>query len=246
MNKPPVNSIDLPVISQIHTAITQLEADPKVKGLILTSALKNVFSAGIDFTNFYKPKETNLRNFWSEFKDCFGALYGSRLNTFCAINGTSPAGGCVLSMACDYRVMVNGKGKIGMNETELGLYIPKWVTKVFSGIVGQRKSELILQKGTLMSPEEAHRIGLVDELVKDEEELMVSADKHFNTLFQVDQVARHMTKMAFREEVLKELKEGNEEELKSVWNFVTRVETQERFERIIKQLQEAKLKKAGN
>lgn len=40
--------------------------------------------------------------------------------------GHSPAGGCVLALCCDYRIIVDGKFKIGLNETKLGIVAPPW------------------------------------------------------------------------------------------------------------------------
>ena len=40
--------------------------------------------------------------------------------------GHAPAGGCVLSMCCDSRIMVNGISKIGLNESKVGIVAPYW------------------------------------------------------------------------------------------------------------------------
>ena len=52
-------------------------------------------------------------------------LYVSRLATVAAVNGASPAGGCMLAMSCDGRVMTEGS-RIGLNETLLGIVAPSW------------------------------------------------------------------------------------------------------------------------
>ncbi|XP_056275714.1 enoyl-CoA delta isomerase 1, mitochondrial-like [Pseudoliparis swirei] len=54
-------------------------------------------------------------------------LYGSSMVTIAAINGSSPAGGCLMSMTCDYRIMAdNPRHSVGLNETQLGIVAPFW------------------------------------------------------------------------------------------------------------------------
>ena len=62
LNKPPVNSLGLEFMQDIITAIDTVEKD--AKGLILTSANKSIFCAGLDLKEMYKPDETRLREFW--------------------------------------------------------------------------------------------------------------------------------------------------------------------------------------
>ena len=50
------------------------------------------------------------------------AFYLTPLATVAAISGHAPAGGCMLAMACDARVMVDGKYMIGVNEVQLLLW----------------------------------------------------------------------------------------------------------------------------
>ncbi len=81
-----------------------------------------------------------------------------------AINGHSPAGGCVIALACDYRVMAEGKYIIGLNEVPVGIIVPNSIFKLYSFWIGQANATRSLLEGKLFSPEEALEIGLVDEL----------------------------------------------------------------------------------
>lgn len=81
------------------------------------------------------PDDQRLPRFWNSLQQVYIDLYGSRLAIIAAIQGHSPAAGCMLAMACDYRVMygghnestVDGKKRknhiptIGLNETQLGM-----------------------------------------------------------------------------------------------------------------------------
>lgn len=83
-------------------------------------------------------------------------------NYFLQLKGHSPAGGCLLAISCDYRVMVGGKFRIGLNETQLGIVAPYWFRDSMINTVGVRQTEMALQLGTLFSSEEALKIGLID------------------------------------------------------------------------------------
>merc|ERR1711976_89868 len=96
-------------------------------------------------------------------------LYGSRLATIAAINGHSPAGGCLMAISCDHRVMAEGKFTIGLNETLLGIVAPFWFQDTMVNTVGHRETERALQLGLLYSAEEAKKVGLVDQLVPQEQ-----------------------------------------------------------------------------
>lgn len=58
--------------------------------------------------------------------------------------GSSPAGGCLLAISTEYRVFVEGKHTIGLNETQLGIAAPKWFMDPFISLVGYRQTELAL------------------------------------------------------------------------------------------------------
>lgn len=55
-----------------------------------------------------------------------------------SFQGHSPAGGCVLAISCDYRIMIDGKFKIGMNETQLGMPVPFWLVELMIKTIGSR------------------------------------------------------------------------------------------------------------
>ncbi|CAH1802708.1 unnamed protein product, partial [Owenia fusiformis] len=86
MDKKPVNSLNLEFLTELSLTLEKLENE-KCKGLILTSALPKIFSAGLDILEMYQPKEERLRQFWSTLQDVWLRLYGSPLVTIAAISG---------------------------------------------------------------------------------------------------------------------------------------------------------------
>lgn len=119
LNKGPVNSLNLEFLTALNIQLDKIEQDATVKGVILTSNCPNIFSAGLDILEMYNSQPERIRQFWSALQDFWMKLYGSSKIFIAAINGHSPAGGCLMSISCDYRVMATGPYKIGLNETLL-------------------------------------------------------------------------------------------------------------------------------
>jgi 3,2-trans-enoyl-CoA isomerase len=110
-----------------------------------------------------------LDKFWTALQDLYLRLYTTRLAAVAAIEGHSPAGGCLLAMCCDYRIMTSGKPMIGLNETQLGIVAPTWFRDTFVNTIGHRQAEKMLGLGLQVDATKAKAIGLVDEAVPLEE-----------------------------------------------------------------------------
>lgn len=164
LNRPPVNSLSLELCEAISEGIKEIEST-KAQAMILTSSSK-VFCAGLDLTEMYQPAEQRLRAFWTALQQVYLDLYGSRLATIAGISGPAPAAGCMLAMACDYRIS-DQKGIIGLNEAQFGIVAPPWICDLMLRTVGQRQAEKALMLGTLYPAEDALKIGLIDEVVED-------------------------------------------------------------------------------
>jgi len=93
-----------------------------------------------------------------------------------AINGHATAGGCILALTCDCRIMVTGKAKIALNELNIGAAIFAGCVGMLKAAVGERNAEKVLLTGAMYTAEDAQRIGLVDS-VTSEETLMAEAKK---------------------------------------------------------------------
>lgn len=166
LNQPPVNSMGKTLLTDLHDTIVKIENDDQHRAIILTSANPGIFCAGLDLLELHNKSEQELSEFWSLVQKTCWKLYGTKLATIASINGASPAGGCLLALTCDYRVMADFKrAKIGLNESQLGLTVPDWLGTICIDAIGQRLGERALVRGTLFSTEEALAVGMIDELV---------------------------------------------------------------------------------
>ena len=162
--RPPVNALDPTLCRELVDAIDHAVANG-AQGIVLAGGQK-VFSAGLDVPYLLSLGEDAdaLTSAWTRFFEAARALAGCPVPVVAALAGHSPAGGCVLALCCDYRIMADGPFRIGLNETQVGLVAPEGIQTLMQRVVGKHRSERLLVAGTMVEAPEAQRIGLVDEV----------------------------------------------------------------------------------
>lgn len=202
------NAIDLKVVNELIDAIDAAEQDPAVEGLIL-SGKEGFFSAGLDLITLYDYDEAQMKEFWQRFMLLIQRLTAFSKPAVSAITGHSPAGGCVLAICCDYRVMAQGEYVIGLNEIPVGIVVPESIFKFYAFWLGQATAYRSLLSGKLFSPDEALEVGLVDELVP-LARIQNAALQRIKSLTQFERNAWQNTKYNFRREMVNALSTNTE------------------------------------
>jgi enoyl-CoA hydratase/carnithine racemase len=204
--RPPVNALDPDLCGALSDAIADAVAQG-AKGLILSGNPK-VFSAGLDVPYLLSLGDDRaaLKAAWGGFFDAARALAGSPVPVVAAIAGHAPAGGCVLALCCDYRVMAKSTDpakpfRIGLNETQVGLVAPEGIQQLMQRVVGQHRAEILLVTGELVDAERAQAIGLVDELA-DAEEVTARALTWLQSLLQLPRQPVLRTRAISRADVI--------------------------------------------
>nr|XP_033499779.1 enoyl-CoA delta isomerase 1, mitochondrial [Epinephelus lanceolatus] len=219
---PPVNSLSLDFLTELCISVEKLEMDKSCRGVIITSNQPKVFSAGLDILEMYGKSPEHYREFWRAVQEMWLKLYGSNMVTIAAINGSSPAGGCLMSMTCDYRIMAdNPRYTIGLNETLLGIVAPPWFKDTMSNTVGHRQTEMALELGLLYNPSEALKIGLVDQLVP-EDQVLTTATQMMSKWLAIPDHARHLTKSMMRKPTIDKLTSNREADIQHFVNFISK------------------------
>ncbi|XP_056264173.1 enoyl-CoA delta isomerase 1, mitochondrial-like isoform X2 [Pseudoliparis swirei] len=222
LQSPPVNSLSLDFITELCISVEKLEMDKSCRGLILTSSQPKVFSAGLDITEMYGKSPEHYGEFWRAVQEMWLKIYGSSMVTIAAINGSSPAGGCLMSMTCDYRIMAdNPRYSIGLNETQLGIVAPFWFKDTMTNTVGHRTTEVALQLGLLYNPSEALKIGLVDQVVP-EDQVLATATQTMTKWLAIPDHARALTKSMMRKPTIDKLTSNREADIQHFVNFITK------------------------
>ena len=160
--RPPVNALDAGLIRALRTAIS--DAPAQGAQALMISGSPGLFSAGLDVPALLALDAAALRDCFEDFFGMAAALAQSPIPVAAAITGHSPAGGAVIALFCDYRVMAEGPFKIGLNEVQVGLSVPSVIRDALARLVGAYRAERLLVSGAMLEADAALRIDLVDEL----------------------------------------------------------------------------------
>ena len=172
LNRPPVNALNPELVRQL---IQSLENAGSACDAVVLSGQQGMFSAGLDVVELLQLDRQTMTGFWASFIKLLQVTACSPVPVAVAITGHAPAGGAVVSMMADYRVMSSGGFKIGLNETGVGLIVPALLQNAMVRLVGPRIAEKMLVAGTLVDPQHALEIGFIDALETGYEETVQHA-----------------------------------------------------------------------
>jgi enoyl-CoA hydratase/carnithine racemase len=157
------NAINAVLVNELLECLLELKANDQIRGVLLTGH-GEFFSAGLDVVELYQYNETEILDFWRIYDRLIRRIVSFPKPIVAAITGHCPAGGCVLALGCDYRVMSEGSYRIGLNEIPFGIVVPETIFHLYSSVIGRGKAYQSLLEGKLHTPEEALSIGLVNEI----------------------------------------------------------------------------------
>lgn len=161
--RPPANALNPALIAALADAVERAPGDGI--GALLISGRPGMFSGGLDVPELLTLDRDGMLATLRDFFRLMRSLAGSKIPIVAAITGHAPAGGAVVSLFCDARIMAEGDFKIGLNEVQVGLSLPEVIHSAAVRVVGVRQAERLGVAGLLVPAGEALEIGLVDELV---------------------------------------------------------------------------------
>ena len=166
--RPPANALNPELLRALRDAV---EAAPRngARAIVLSGG-PALFSGGMDVPHLMGLDAVALKQAWEDFFAACIALARSPVPVVAAIAGHAPAGGCVLALCCDYRVMARSPDpakpfRIGLNEVQVGLAAPDGIQHLMRRLVGPYRAERLLVAGAMLTSEQALAINLVDEVV---------------------------------------------------------------------------------
>ncbi|KAJ3059958.1 dodecenoyl-CoA isomerase [Podochytrium sp. JEL0797] len=216
LNAGPVNALTRPLIASIKEQFVAANAAGSgIQGIILTSSLPKVFSAGLDLrelqlTLFPTNTPASIHTYMSSFQDLVLTIASSKVPTAAVVHGACPAGGAVMAMCADYKVASEnqvGKFVMGLNETRVGLGPPAWLHSLARmNLTNARTADHLIQLGHLCSSAaEAHKHGFLDTVLPNPttpEQVEAHAIEQLQLLAQVPWNARVSSKLGARRELL--------------------------------------------
>lgn len=208
------NAIHLEMIKELLQVIESAKVDPAVEGIIL-SGKEHFFSSGLDLITLYAYDAKEMEDFWRLFMQLVKELASFPKPSVAAITGHSPAGGCVLAICCDYRVMAEGEYIVGLNEVPVGIIVPQSIFSLYSFWLGKGVAYRSLLEGKLFKPQEALEIGLIDDVVSFNK-IQNAALKRIKSVTQFEKNAWRATKLNLRKELIDALSIGHDEVVQEV------------------------------
>ena len=156
------SALDLELLGAISRALDEA-AD--ARGVILTGT-GSIFSAGVDLFRMLDGGTDYVRAFVPALAATLRKLFTFPHPVGAAINGHAIAGGCILALACDERVMARGNGRIGVPELHVGVPFPPIALEIIRHAAPAAANRLILG-GRTYAPDDAFAMGVVDALADD-------------------------------------------------------------------------------
>jgi len=165
------NSMNLESLIKLKAIIRKVNDDDSIKGLIMTGAGKT-FSSGFDLPMFlgFKDLDETVK-FFEQAEDVFIDFFMCKKPVVSAINGAAMAGGLILSMASDYRIVKNHpKIQLGMSEIKIGLALSIVQTEIMRfGLDSDKKFRDVMYFGERYSVDQAKELEMVDEIVEEDQ-----------------------------------------------------------------------------
>jgi enoyl-CoA hydratase/carnithine racemase len=168
MQRGKANAFDVELVAALHEHLDALAEGPDYRAIVLTGT-GSIFSAGVDLFRVVRGGKAYVDDFVPAFIRTFTMLFALPSPVIAAINGHAIAGGCVLASACDFRIMVDGEGTIGVPELRVQVPFPTIALEILRFASARAHLQELVYLGRTYLPQEAYERGLIDELVTKDE-----------------------------------------------------------------------------
>lgn len=176
IDRPPVNALSRPLMQELDTCLEELRADEAVKVVIITGGGSFAFVAGADIKEIGALKSgQEAVQIASEGQQIITKIQRLGKPVIAAINGVCLGGGNELAMACHLRVS-GDRARFGQPEINLGIIPGFGGTQRLPRLIGKAKAIELTLTGDLINAQEAHRLGLVNLVVPQDQVLKAAKD----------------------------------------------------------------------
>ncbi len=202
------NAMNKQVLQAISAGLQEAKKS-NLNGLVLTG-YDRFFSAGLDLLAVSEFDREQMRRFIAEWEAAMIRLLEFPMPVVAAINGAATAGGCILAIACDYRMMAAEGAVIGMNGIRLGITLPAAALEILRDGIPASQLAYVLYSGRLFNADEALQRGLVNEVVHQENLLEAALARLREFTGHAGNPAASL-KAALRRDTLARIRENTEE-----------------------------------
>jgi enoyl-CoA hydratase len=209
------NAIDDALLEDLARWAVEAARDDQLRGVLMASAHPRLFCPGLDLVALVERDREAMRDFMGRFATVLWGLFGLLKPMVASINGHAVAGGCILALTADYRVMARTGAQIGLNEVKIGVPLPWSVVMLLKSTVPAGALSEVALLGRNFAGDEAVRVGLVDALA-DAEKLEQDALGRLQEFAEKDPLAFGATKGWMRSQAVATMK-AHESETADVW-----------------------------
>jgi enoyl-CoA hydratase/carnithine racemase len=200
------NAINDELVDALMSALAEAESDPQIRGVILEAAGK-IFCPGLDLQELYPLDRREMERFMRRFSAAVLALYTFSKPIVAAMHGHALAGGSVLGLCADWRVLRRG-ALVGLNEVKVGVPLPFGVALIVRDAVPRTALTQVALLGRNFSDEAAIAAGLADELAE-AGEVESTARARIEEFVAKDRTAFSTTKRYLRSPVVERIRASN-------------------------------------
>src|SRR5437762_2746289 len=165
VNRPKVlNALNMATMEELRSAFHDIKSDSSIRVAILTGSGEKAFIAGADISELAKQDAIAGKEYTHRGQSVLSLIENLGKPVIACINGFALGGGCEIAMACTMR-LAGDTAKLGQPEVKLGIMPGYGGTQRLPRLVGKGIAMQLLLAGDMISAQEAHRIGLVNEVI---------------------------------------------------------------------------------
>src|SRR5436305_4916124 len=165
VNRPKVlNALNMATMEELRAAFHDIKNDKSIRVVIFTGTGEKAFIAGADISELAKHDAVSGKEYTHRGQSVLNLIENLGKPVIACINGFALGGGCEIAMACTMR-LASDNAKLGQPEVKLGIIPGYGGTQRLPRLVGKGIAMQLLLTGEMISAQEAHRIGLVNEVV---------------------------------------------------------------------------------
>jgi enoyl-CoA hydratase len=189
------NALNLELLAALGDALDTIDSSAARAAVITGQG--SVFGAGVDLPELVSGGAAYVRQFIPRMTDVFRRLATFNQPLVAAVNGHAIAGGAILMLACDQRLLARGTARVGLSEIQVGVQFPAWALEIARFATPREHFSTLVCTGRSWQPEAALARGLVDELVHPEQ-LLDRAVQVAEEMAALDPATFAATKLAVR------------------------------------------------
>jgi enoyl-CoA hydratase/carnithine racemase len=164
INRPTkLNALNTPTMDELRAAFHDIKNDAAIRVVILTGAGEKAFIAGADIGELAQNNGVAAKEYTHRGQSVLNLIENLGKPVIACLNGFALGGGCEIAMACTMR-LASETAKLGQPEVKLGIIPGYGGTQRLPRLVGKGIAMQLLLTGEMITAQEAHRIGLVNEV----------------------------------------------------------------------------------